>query len=186
MGPIAFSSGSRPSFITGGTVKIVFLDIDGVLATNRSYRVGSAGTLGAFDKAAVANLNSLIQLTGAGVVISSAWRTDPSLNMGRVLRTGGVRCDIVGRTPVLGGRGFEIAAWLAGQPTGIERFAILDDTQDPILCRRFAKHFVHTNMESGFNRKALHRALIILGKRKVPSVDMKPSRKDVTLIRRTI
>jgi hypothetical protein len=171
MRPVAYSFGGRPFFITGGNVKIIFLDIDGVLVTDRSCRIALSSTTRPFDGAAVANLNQLVALTEAKVVISSAWRTDRSLDMNQVLMRAGARCDIVGHTPVLGGRGFEIAAWCLTHPAGIERFAILEDTLDLILTTRFAENLVSTTMESGFDKQALNRALHILGGRKVSSRD---------------
>ena len=165
-------------------MKIIFLDIDGVLVTDKGLRSARLAPWAPFDRAAVENLNILVRLTGAGVVISSAWRTDPSLELKWVLKRAGVQCAIVGETPVLGGRGFEIAAWLANHPGGVDQFAILDDARDSILCGRFAPNLVLTTMESGFDRKALRRALTILGGQKVSQVDPEEARGFTTLNRR--
>ena len=81
-------------------MKIIFLDIDGVHVTDKGLRSARLAPWAPFDRAAVENLNILIRLTGAGVVISSAWRTDPSLELKWVLKQAGVRCAIIGETPV--------------------------------------------------------------------------------------
>lgn len=152
-------------------MKIIFLDIDGVLVTDRSRRFGRWSVQGPFDLVAVSNLNKLIDATNARVVISSAWRTDSSLNMKTVLGRAGVECEIVGQTPVLGGRAFEIAVWLFYHRNRIDRFVIIDDTRDSILCDRFSDKLVSTTMETGFDKTALCRAQAILRGEKVSSID---------------
>ena len=145
-------------------MKVIFLDFDGVIVTDRSISTLKHSGSTPFDRVAVVNLNTLIASTGAQVVISSSWRTDRSLNMKQVLDQAGVRCTIIGQTPVLGRRGYEIGCWLDAHPEGIEKFAILDDAIDDILCGRFAEQLVPTRMQTGFDHLALLRALNILGR----------------------
>jgi hypothetical protein len=147
-------------------MKIIFLDFDGVIVTDRSIKMRKQYGNAPFDPVAVANLNALIASTGASIVLSTSWRTDLSLDMKQVLTWAGVRCNIIGQTPVLGGRGYEIAAWLDAHAKGIQQFVILDDTRDQVLLGRLANNFVLTTMESGFDADALHRALRILGNRR--------------------
>ncbi len=152
-------------------MNIVFLDIDGVLVTNRSCRLGRSVAQGPFDPEAVSNLNALLTQTGAKVVISSAWRTDPSLRLGQLLEKAGAMCEIVGQTPVLGPRGFEIAVWLARHPQMVDEFVILDDIRDSILCGHLAERLVSTTMDTGFDAPALARALAILKGEEVSPAD---------------
>lgn len=164
-------------------MKIIFLDIDGVLVTNKSMRAARLSACGPFERTAVANMNALIECTGAFVVLSSAWRTDRSLDMRQVLRMAGAQCSIVGQTPVLGGRGHEIAAWLTAHARVVKSFAILDDAYDAILCGRFAESLVSTTMDSGFDANALRRAMKILGGQIVSSADPAAAAEFTTLHR---
>lgn len=61
--------------------KIIFLDIDGVLNTERQHdRCVNEGITPvdgfgyAFDPIAVANLKRIVEETGADIVISSSWK----------------------------------------------------------------------------------------------------------------
>ncbi len=103
---------------------LIFLDIDGVL--------GHFGSDGALDPACVQRLASLVERTGACVVIASSWREmhSPS-EMQEILEEHGFVGQVVGETPVLLGqpRGEEIRAYVesAGNVTA---YVILDDNAD--------------------------------------------------------
>jgi len=110
----------------------VFLDIDGVLNSERSR--DELGSLVEFSKKAVANLNEILSSTDSVVVISSSWRIDWTLeDIARHLADQGVLpARVVGKTPDLPGepRGQEIQAWLDKAPFPIAAFVILDDRDD--------------------------------------------------------
>ncbi len=57
-------------------MKIIFLDIDGVIATSSCYGVGKNNKWDAymFDMKAVSTLNFILQETGAEIILSSDWR----------------------------------------------------------------------------------------------------------------
>lgn len=104
--------------------KIIFLDIDGVLAHYESNEE--------IDPVCVARLDKLVEETGADIVISSTWRASHSLEEIQVqLEMHGFRGRIVDATPVLLGatRGEEIAEYLASIQEPL-RFVILDDVND--------------------------------------------------------
>ena len=134
-------------------MKVIFLDFDGVIVTDRSINTLRHSGSTPFDRIAVVNLNTLIASTGAQVVISSSWRTDRSLNMKQVLNYAGVQCNMIGQTPVIGCRGYEIGCWLDAHPKGIEQFVILDDAIDDILCERFAEQPGHHHDGIGVRRQ---------------------------------
>lgn len=120
-------------------MKVVFLDIDGVLNSHayvirlqaQGQKVG--GLLG-IDPVAVAHLNRLVD-AGATFVLSSTWRfSHTPERMTKVLQATGFRGRVISATPRLNesmARGKEIQMWLddwKGDP--VESFVILDDDSD--------------------------------------------------------
>jgi hypothetical protein len=112
-------------------MKVVFLDIDGVLipVPSSDYRTPSAEC--------VARLNEITNESGAVIVVSSTWRKFP--NIADTLKGWGVKAEVVGITPDLScfagviwispERGREITAWLHNNPE-VESYVVLDDGTD--------------------------------------------------------
>lgn len=130
--------------------KIIFLDIDGVLRTYKSDLEWSRkinepvyhGTNRLFSKELVDNLNEVIYLTGAKIVITSNWRIYLSLEeLQKIFRDRGVIGEVIGKTglghlkpgsPIpLGNRGLEISDWLDRNP--IRKYVIIDDQVSDII-----------------------------------------------------
>lgn len=127
-------------------MKVVFLDIDGVLATPSSYevvrRVQAAPTENnpmpedreyfSFDPKAVENLNLVLRTTGAAIVVSSTWRLLYSLSeLREILSREGVEGRVVGVTGTHPkGRGREIQEWLKREAAavGSDKYVIIDDS----------------------------------------------------------
>jgi len=98
-------------------MKLIFLDIDGVLNSESAYRKGECnyaeweyleGTLKgekghhqSFAKRSKILLNSLIKMTGAKIVISSTWRMGGIEFMKRVWEVEEMEGEIIGITPNL-------------------------------------------------------------------------------------
>lgn len=135
----------------GGGMKVVFLDIDGVLNSTRTC-VACGGypfdftpeAMDQFDHVALGLIRGIVSVADASVVLSSSWRLTHDWNdVAKALAL-----PIMGRTPSLcGPRGAEIAAWLADHPE-VEAYAIVDDSAD-MLPEQMA-HFVRTDMHEGF------------------------------------
>jgi hypothetical protein len=111
-------------------MKVIFLDIDGVLncATTKERWGGFIGM--SEDK--VLLFNRILEETGAYVVLSSTWRHDKDW-LETMFRNGLNIDRFIGRTKDLGGmRGFEINEWLSRYQENhyIENFVILDDDSD--------------------------------------------------------
>lgn len=119
-------------------MKVLFLDIDGVLHSTRSREAfgGRPNGVGAdqlklFDACAVFLIRRCCKETGARVVLSSSWRVVHKWSaIGEALGL-----PIIGATPTdetLDVRGEEIAAWMRvnGTPT---RYAIVDDDDSELL-----------------------------------------------------
>ena len=144
-------------------MKIVFLDFDGVLQINRSrskpYQPGSP----TFDRESVSNLNRLLELTCAKIVVTSSWRLDSDLPLQRLLDFEGVKGEVVGQTPYLSlgyhGRGAEILAFLREENFPIEQFVILDDDIEHDIADFFPNSLVRTDMAAGFDEAAFKKAL---------------------------
>ena len=126
-----------PTFLRGCSVKILFLDIDGVLNSRRYDRTRDWTKQTDIDESRLPLLAQIISSTGAVIVLSSTWRVhwnrDASLcdEDGRYIDETfakyGMR--VFDKTPVLGrdaGRKDEINAYLASAE-GVEKFAVLDD-----------------------------------------------------------
>jgi hypothetical protein len=108
-------------------MKVVFLDIDGVLncSTTRNPRHFPY----VVDQRLLARLHKLLDRTGAKVVLSSTWRLDP-VGLFAAKHWGvpfiGV-CPDKPRSP----RRKEILTWLADHPKAT-RYAVIDDEDDEL------------------------------------------------------
>ena len=151
-------------------LKIIFLDIDGVLITLESARTKVVEAKA--DPRAVKALNHLVKRSGARIVISSTWRALGLARMEEYLMLWGVEARIFGLTPdpsdlyrglfLSVSRTEEINRWLRDCPEPIESFVILDD--DPIE-EPLNRHHVQTNFEDGLTQWHIDEALRILGER---------------------
>lgn len=106
-------------------MKVLFLDVDGVLNT---YGNGSLYTL---NKNKMHMLSYIIKQTKAEIVISSTWRLDPFAMSRLSKRLNYKNARIYGVTPrsPTGFRGQEIRSWLREHPE-VSKYCILDDDDD--------------------------------------------------------
>jgi hypothetical protein len=121
-------------------MKILFLDIDGVLNSSDYYRKGRILSktmwnhhINQIDPEAVKYLNEIVEKSGCKIVISSTWRkSDSEYAIAEMLRQRGFKYpeSVVDRTPVLNHeRGQEIKAWWSEHPE-VTEIVILDDDVD--------------------------------------------------------
>lgn len=125
-------------------MKVLFLDIDGVLNNSKTPVRHEDGFMIAMDPYMVFLVNKLAEFDGVKVVLSSSWRYMKEWD--RLMRANGLVFEFLGRTPLareLGltdkeltkigldrtGRGVEIRTWLERHPE-VTRYAILDDTDE--------------------------------------------------------
>lgn len=106
-------------------MKIIFLDVDGVL---NSVQDGYSIRLRTDSHLKL--LQHIVKETGAKIVLSSSWRigfTPASKNLLARFKEYGL--ELFDCTPELSGtcRGDEIRKWLSDTEYDVERFAILDD-----------------------------------------------------------
>jgi hypothetical protein len=106
------------------TRRVIFLDIDGVLAPIRRWE-----RYGDLDTACIQVLNEIVARTAADVVVSSTWRYGKTVaQLQEMLERHGFTGRVVDKTPngaPGADRGDEIAAWLAEHAVG--GYVIIDD-----------------------------------------------------------
>ena len=156
-------------------MKVIFLDIDGVLNYNGCRDVVGGVYFVNDDK--IKLLKQIIDRTDAKVVLYSTWRfgwfyKDKDANSIQAedfirLENKLKEYDItfLSRTPVSEERyrGTEVDMWLknwGGEP--VEAFVILDDEND---MKPYMKHLVQTSWETGLCQKDVDKAVKILGEK---------------------
>lgn len=163
-------------------MRIIFLDIDGVL---NSWSTGYKITTKKLQL-----LNSILEDTGAKIVISSSWRIGSKdvkefLDKNFSKRT--FRLDnfkdatnrecienifyndkIIDLTDTFGpSRGDEIKRWLDNHSDDVESYVILDDDSD--MLDEQLEHLVQTDTYFGLTDREVHLATLILTKQFVPN-----------------
>jgi hypothetical protein len=148
-------------------MKVCFLDIDGVLNSREYFKTGEAdrtslGPARYIDPAAVRRLNRLLSMTGAVVVVSSAWRIGRSVaQLEAILRIRDFTGLVIDKTTVLEDpmyqRGDEIRLWLNDNP--VESFIVLDDNHDMDAVRN---HFIPTDPGIGLTDEDVEKAALLL------------------------
>lgn len=159
-------------------MKIIFLDVDGVLINRASFLppLKVQGVRAGPDPACVEQLNRVVRETGAHIVLSSTWRYGLKAVECRELLFGwGVIALVIGPTPrltkpkefsgqmieVSATRGSEIAKWLEteGERLDVDSFVILDDDSD---MDGLTPRLVRTNFEPGLTQDDAGRAIEML------------------------
>lgn len=151
-------------------MKVIFLDIDGVLNSTRSC-IAFGGypwpdsNWEWFDMVAVRLLRKLIKETGSKVVLSSSWRTTLAgdrwnqlqnfLGISFLDRT---RSDIMSYN-----RGDEIQQWINDCKEEVDAYVIIDDMEPSTFHKHQQPNFIHVNHEDGFSYDNFYQAAKILG-----------------------
>lgn len=117
-------------------MKVIFLDIDGVL-NNKKLQQNRYSTI---LHTHIERLNTAIKLTKAKIVISSSWRymiLEKSMTkrgFENLLRTYGFIGKVIGHTTSdekISSRGLQILEWM-GKHRNINKYVVLDDEDDRI------------------------------------------------------
>lgn len=168
-------------------MKVVFLDFDGVLngdefldrdEVSKEGEMWMQWWLDYIDPAAVGHLNAITDETGAELIFSSNRRDWANLeDIAEILRTGGVRGGLVGKTPYLKGgtRGAEIQQWL-DDSSGVESFIILDDVDD---MGHLTDRLVKVDSATGLTDRDVRKAVEMLGRRPPSAEEPAPHRPDL-------
>lgn len=149
-------------------MKVIFVDFDGVLNTEKYVRSCSEFGL-IIDPSKMVLLEQIIDATDAKIVLSTSWREhwdeEPKncdnigIEINNIFEQYGLH--IFGKTPILNScREDEIAAWLKSNPH-ITNFAVIDDRF--LDSERIREHFVKTSGYSkGLDDASVERATEIL------------------------
>jgi hypothetical protein len=146
-------------------MKIIFLDIEGVLVNRESMKLPIVEWHYSADPKCVEQLNRVIVLCEAKLVISSTERLLGLERVTKMLDDWGVAGEIVGLTPVLENalhpnlitRGDEISAWLNRRTVEkLTHYIIIDDKND---MGRQAAHLIQTDNQFGLTDKDADRAI---------------------------
>jgi hypothetical protein len=155
--------------------KVIFLDIDVVLATLNEFNMNRFAPLYVhqyniypFNKRCVKALNELLKITAAEIILSSDWRTFFSLEeMQDIFKINGVIANPMAATPDLHGqhkakrleeiRILEIQSFL--KENTVERFVVLDDLD---MSEAFGEKFIGCfNSREGIKAPGLLNKVIV-------------------------
>lgn len=138
-------------------LKVLFLDIDGVVLSGEDWGIGKGARY--LPPAKIALVKEVCDRAGAVIVISSTWRSDEDLpaqlaHVGLTCLHPDWRTDQEWRAPngLLMGelRGNQIQRWLDAHPE-VGGYAIVDDDSDMLSSQM--DHFVHSSFETGITRE---------------------------------
>ena len=135
-------------------MKVLFLDVDGVLNSSKSFNKG----LDSVDQDMIHQLKRIIVSTGAEIVLTSTWRLYPQLldKISNILSDN----DLTIRdttSPSFRNRAYEINQWLDKRKY-VTQFAILDDEQDAEI----EGHFFRTDFSIGLNESIANQVIEFL------------------------
>jgi hypothetical protein len=165
-------------------MKIIFLDIDGVLVNDWSLSTemidvndtdGRIRRCHRFSGSCVDLLNHIIDSTGAKIVVSSTWRMcfNSFQTLVDYMKDQGIKGEVIGRTPtpdeyarvrahvsslwLAVPRGNEIQMWLdEHKDLNVEKFVILDDNSD---MEHLSHRLVQTDFDAGLTERKANYAI---------------------------
>lgn len=145
-------------------MKILFLDIDGVLCTRRSHiSYGKEGGLWSMWDPLACHAVKRSCINGVKIVISSTWRKPmhQRLLIKRLQEHGFLHSylhqDWKTKCLKSGHRGEEIEEWLDRHAGEFESYVILDDDSD--MLEHQMLRLIHTDMENGMDSNNIKRLL---------------------------
>ena len=162
--------------------KVIFLDFDGVLNTERWHSQASRNELKdeygyRFDPVAVDNLRKIVDETGAAIVISSSWKCMGLTTMQKMWKDRQLPGKVIDITPnsvsdefllnvdlndmdLLSIRGQEIKDWLIVKGGSGCKYVIFDDMND--VLQEQESHFVWVDPAVGITKGNVAQAIRIL------------------------
>ena len=131
-------------------MKVIFLDVDGVLNSSQD-----GFNIKLETRKHLVLLKQLVDETGAEIVLSSSWRIYDKTRVFIKKKLEEYEIALIGVTPDTGeSKGKEIKKWLDETPYSIESFVILDDDSD-------MEEFTHAKLVKTDSNIGLQKADII-------------------------
>lgn len=138
-------------------MKILFLDIDGVVNKRENFNPAIKNNLYPLDSYCAFLVGRIQLSTGCAVVLSSAWRNHPE----GVQNVSERVVELLDKTKYLSGtRGDEIQEWLDRHE--VEKYAILDDDSDMLPSQ--LDNFFKTTFEDGLTDEIAEKVIEHLGR----------------------
>lgn len=137
-----------------------------IVITPWSMRISVKKFVGFYSKVFIHRLNTIIEETGAKIVISSTWRLGETYdNLRLLLKTMGIVGILHGATKdlVTKPREQEIRLYLK-EHKDITNYCIIDDDSDMTFWQKYK--LVHTDGELGLQPMDVERAIYLLGNKK--------------------
>ncbi|MFD0675603.1 MULTISPECIES: HAD domain-containing protein [unclassified Paenibacillus] len=135
-------------------MKVIFLDIDGVMVTSR-HLIQSSKYFGyEFDPECIINLREILDRTEAYIVVSSSWREGRTLKqLQSIFEINGLN-KVIGMTPIFDGaiRGREIQEYIKiskGTQQEINHFIIIDDEEE---MGDLKEYLIETDFQTGITK----------------------------------
>jgi hypothetical protein len=157
-------------------MKIIFLDIDGVL-NSRQYITHMSDLFDdpkhQIDPACVVRLNTITDTVGANIVVSSTWRKafHSVYQLQECIASYGITGKVVGMTPdfvaqqpsglyvAYGHRGGEITAWM-NDNLGVDNYIVIDDES----VMGHGDRLIKTQFDTGLLDSHVEIAITMLGR----------------------
>ena len=160
-------------------MKIIFLDVDGVL--NCSSTTRGWGKMRFVDTRKMYRVREICERTGAKVVITSSWRwgsCEDATPWDKVQWEALLhefdkhRIPVIGHTPFSfdNNRGNEIRTWMKMQDERIEEFVVIDDIFIDLEWFASVGRLVLTDDKHGLNKEKMEKAIEILGEDKIQAI----------------
>lgn len=158
-------------------MKIIFLDIDGVL-NNEFTKDLSPMRYRGINSTLVKRLAKIVKETNAKIVLSSDWKDEWEIDKTKCSKDGiyineklsKEGLSLIDKTndksigdDISTGRGFGIRKYLKNHPE-VTNWVVLDDNIFKDFTDEILEHFVHTNYLYGITEKDVHLAINILKK----------------------
>jgi len=139
----------------------IFLDIDGVLATNQAPKISKSLWYNEraypFNKHCVNILNQILEKTNAELILSSDWRRVFDLNeLDKIFKFNKVVKSPIAITSILFNRDNEIREYM--MVNKLSKFVIIDDS----LLVGYKERLIKTNPEKGLQMEHLRKIIKLL------------------------
>lgn len=168
-------------------MKIIYLDLDGVLNNTEYYQKKDLSSHhkehSHFDIKNISALNKIVKNTDAKVVLSSAWRLIKTVEETNLLfKEVGINAEVISATESLhykdtyelAPRGLEILKWIRDYHRtlkgGLENYVIIDDEDDILDIQE--KHFFHINDVVGLTDQNADVIIEFLNSYTIPKLEL--------------